>query len=46
VIALSMVDDDNIARAIQKAGAEAFVSKTASSTELLRAIFGLPQHRG
>jgi CheY-like chemotaxis protein len=44
VIALSMVADENISRAIQEAGAEAFVSKTASSTGLLRAIFGMPQN--
>jgi CheY-like chemotaxis protein len=46
VIALSMFADENISRSIQEAGAEAFVSKTASSTGLLRAIFGLPQNPG
>ncbi|HSO22815.1 MAG TPA: response regulator transcription factor, partial [Chondromyces sp.] len=42
VIGLSMHDDDGIAQSMREAGAEAFVSKTASSGELLRAIYGLP----
>jgi PAS domain S-box-containing protein len=39
VIALSMFEDEHIARIMIDAGAEAFVSKTASSTELLKAIY-------
>ena len=42
VIGLSMYDDDGIAESMRGAGAESFVSKTASSGELLRAIYGLP----
>ncbi len=41
VIALSMVEDDHISRTMHEAGAEAFVSKTASARELLKAIFGI-----
>ena len=41
VIALSMVDDDQVSRTMREAGAEAFVSKTASSTELLKTIYGI-----
>jgi PAS domain S-box-containing protein len=40
VIALSMVEDEHITRTMREAGAEAFVSKTASSAELLKAIYG------
>ena len=40
VIALSMVEDEHVSRTMREAGAEAFVSKTASSAELLKAIFG------
>jgi two-component system, NarL family, response regulator LiaR len=40
VIALSMFEDEHITtRTMIDAGAEAFVSKTASSTELLKAIY-------
>jgi PAS domain S-box-containing protein len=46
VIALSMVEDEHISRAVREAGAEAFVSKTASSTELLKAIFGVQGVQG
>lgn len=38
VVGLTMHDDGGIARAMQEAGAEAFVSKTASSGELLTTI--------
>jgi PAS domain S-box-containing protein len=41
VIALSMFEDEHVSRAMSEAGAEAFVSKTASSAELLKAIFGI-----
>ncbi|MFP4350696.1 MAG: PAS domain-containing protein [Desulfococcaceae bacterium] len=40
VVGLSMFEDDHIAQAMRRAGAEAFVSKTASSGELLKAIYG------
>ena len=40
VIGLSMVEDEHITKTMIDAGAEAFVSKTASSTELLKAIYG------
>jgi len=40
VIGLSMFEDEHIARTMHEAGAEAFVSKTASSAELLKAIYG------
>ncbi|RJQ83302.1 MAG: response regulator [Desulfobacteraceae bacterium] len=40
VIALSMFEDDQAARSMRDAGAEAFVSKTASAAELLKAIYG------
>jgi PAS domain S-box-containing protein len=39
VIGLSMHEDEQLAQAMRQAGAEAFVSKTASSAELLKAIF-------
>jgi CheY-like chemotaxis protein len=39
VIALSMFEDEHITRTMINAGAEAFVSKTASSTDLLKAIY-------
>jgi chemotaxis methyl-accepting protein methylase/chemotaxis response regulator CheB/signal transduction histidine kinase len=41
VIGLSMFDDDHISHTMREAGAETFVSKTASSAELLRAIYGM-----
>jgi PAS domain S-box-containing protein len=44
VIALSMFVDEHIARTMHEAGAEAFVSKTASSSMLLEAIFGIARH--
>jgi PAS domain S-box-containing protein len=40
VIGLSMFDDEHVARTMREAGTEAFVSKTASAAELLRAIYG------
>jgi PAS domain S-box-containing protein len=40
VIGLSMFDDAHISQTMREAGAEAFVSKTASSVELLNAIVG------
>jgi PAS domain S-box-containing protein len=40
VIGLSMFEDDQVASQMRAAGAEAFVSKTASSAELLKAIYG------
>ena len=39
VIALTMFEDEHVSRAMSAAGAEAFVSKTACSAELLKAIF-------
>lgn len=42
VISLSMYDDDQIVQTMQQAGAEGFISKTASSFELLQAIYGIP----
>jgi DNA-binding NarL/FixJ family response regulator len=41
VIGLSMFDDDDISHTMLEAGAETFVSKTASSAELLQAIYGM-----
>jgi DNA-binding NarL/FixJ family response regulator len=41
VIGLSMLEDEHIARIMREAGAESFVSKTASSAELLKAIYGV-----
>ena len=41
VIGLSMFEDAEIGRKMREAGAEAFVSKTASSGELLKAIYGM-----
>lgn len=45
VIGLSMFEDEHIARTMHDAGAEAFVSKTASSAELLKAIYGMEAHQ-
>jgi DNA-binding NarL/FixJ family response regulator len=44
VIGLSMFDDDHISHTMLEAGAETFVSKTASSAELLRALYGMDHH--
>ncbi len=41
VIGLTMFDGEQMARRMLNAGVEAFVSKTASSSELLRAIYGV-----
>ncbi len=41
VIGLSMYEDDPIADSMTKAGAESFLSKTASPARLLEAIYGL-----
>jgi CheY-like chemotaxis protein/two-component sensor histidine kinase len=41
VIGLSMHEDDHITRTMQEAGAETLISKTASSAELFRAIYGM-----
>ena len=43
VIGLSMHLDKNISQAMREAGAESFVSKTASMAELLTAIYGVRQ---
>jgi PAS domain S-box-containing protein len=42
VIGLSMHDDVQLALTMRQAGAEAFLSKTASSGDLLSAIYGIP----
>jgi two-component system, NarL family, response regulator LiaR len=39
VIGLSMFEDQQVTEAMIRAGAEAFVSKTASTSELLKAIY-------
>ncbi len=41
VIGLSMFEDEHTARAMRDAGAEAFVSKSASSSEVLKAIYAV-----
>jgi len=41
VIGLSMMEDVKIDKQMRAAGAEAFVSKTASSAELLKVIYGI-----
>lgn len=45
VIGLSMYEDALIAKTMRDAGAEAFVSKAASSAELLKAIYGMALNR-
>ena len=40
VVGLSMFEDDESSRNMIHAGADSFVPKTASSAELLRAIYG------
>jgi PAS domain S-box-containing protein len=40
IIGLSMFEDEHVSVAMRMAGAEAFISKTASTTELLKAICG------
>ncbi len=41
VIGLSMHEDERLVRDMKAAGAEAFLSKTVSTAELLRAIYGI-----
>ena len=41
VVGLSMYEDNQASRSMCDAGAESFLIKTASSTELLRAIYGV-----
>lgn len=41
VIGLSMHEDGNISRSMRNAGAEAFLTKTTSSAELLKTIYGI-----
>jgi two-component system response regulator NreC len=41
VIGLSMHEDEHITRTMQDAGAETLISKTVSSAELIRTIFGM-----
>jgi DNA-binding NarL/FixJ family response regulator len=36
-----MIEDEQISQAMRDAGAEGLLSKTASSTELLKAIYGV-----
>ena len=43
VIGLSMYEDEHIAQKMYDAGAEAFVTKTASPTALLKTIYGSAQ---
>jgi DNA-binding NarL/FixJ family response regulator len=40
VVGLSVHEDEHLARAMREAGAEAFVYKTASFPQLLKAIYG------
>jgi DNA-binding NarL/FixJ family response regulator len=40
IIGLSMFEDKNSAKNIINAGAHTFIAKTASSAELLKAIYG------
>ncbi len=42
IVGLSMFEDEKTARKMIEAGAESFVSKTASSAKLLNAIYGNP----
>jgi CheY-like chemotaxis protein len=44
IIGLSMIEEEHVAEAMHDAGAEAFVSKTASSSILLKAIYGKPEN--
>jgi signal transduction histidine kinase len=45
VIGLSMFEDEHLVRTMREAGAEAFLSKTTSSTALLKAIYKITGHR-
>ncbi|MFZ0612628.1 MAG: MASE3 domain-containing protein [Desulfobacterales bacterium] len=40
IIGLSMLDDEQVARTMRAAGAQTFLSKTVSSAELLKEIYG------
>jgi PAS domain S-box-containing protein len=44
VIGLSMHEDEHISRNMREAGAEVFLSKAASSSELLNAIYQISRH--
>ena len=46
VIGLSMFDDEHSSKAMREAGAESFVSKSASSSELLKSIYGMERTAG
>jgi CheY-like chemotaxis protein len=41
IIGLSMIEDEYIARDMRRAGAETYLTKAVSSTDLLKAIYGL-----
>jgi DNA-binding NarL/FixJ family response regulator len=43
VIGLSMHGTHHLSRILREAGVEAFVSKTASSSALLKAIYGIKE---
>jgi signal transduction histidine kinase/ActR/RegA family two-component response regulator len=45
VLGLSMFEDRTASEAMRNAGAEAFVSKTASTADLLKAIYGITRHQ-
>jgi PAS domain S-box-containing protein len=45
VIALSMYEEEQVVRTMIKAGAESFVSKSASSAELMKAIYGIKHEK-
>jgi CheY-like chemotaxis protein len=45
VVGLSMFEDEQVTQAMRLAGADAFISKTASSAELLRTIYSVIQNR-
>jgi PAS domain S-box-containing protein len=42
IIGLSMFEDEAVTAAMRRAGADTFISKTASTAKLLQAIFGTP----
>jgi DNA-binding NarL/FixJ family response regulator len=43
VIGLSMYEDEVLALSMRQAGAESFLSKRVSSSELLKAIYGVTE---
>jgi CheY-like chemotaxis protein len=45
VVGLSMFEDEQVTQAMRLAGADAFISKTSSSAELLRTIYSVIQNR-